>query len=82
MNTETIIGFINTTMKGYSIATRKGLTKERAAKIIDAIVGDTDAFSPETKEILDYCHKYYDYQTKRHTHEQLFDHVNEAYRYA
>lgn len=55
---KTIIGFINTTLKGQRIVFGE-ITEERTRKIINAIIGDLPAFSETTNEVVEYCKKHY-----------------------
>lgn len=57
---KTIVGFINTTLKGQRIVFGE-ITEHRAHKIIAAIIGDIAAFSNEAKEVEQYCKIHYNY---------------------
>lgn len=59
---KTIIGFINNTLHSYGLTIANGqVTEYRAAQIIKAILADMPLSHDTTKEVTDYCAKYYNY---------------------
>ena len=59
-NSKTIIGFINTTLKGYNM-TIGNLDEERTHKIISAIIGDLKVNDKTTKEVILKMNEFYNY---------------------
>ena len=61
MNTQQIIGLINTTLKGHRIVFGKPVSEHRAKEIIKSIIGDMPALSKETNEVIEYCKEHYNF---------------------
>jgi hypothetical protein len=57
-----IIGFINSTIKGFSLIVEP-CTEERAQKIIMSIVSAMSYNDPVTKEVVSYCKQHYNFKT-------------------
>lgn len=60
-NSKTIIGFINTTIKGYKHVFGE-ITEERAHKIITSIIGDMRYGDPVTNEVIEKMKEFYNYK--------------------
>lgn len=58
-NSKQIIGFINTTLKGYSIVFGVQAEENRARKIILSICGDMIIKSQEFKDVQEYVFNNY-----------------------
>lgn len=58
---KTIIGFINSTLKGYKLVLGD-LNEKRAHKIISSIIGDMQIHDQTTKDVLKYLKETYNYK--------------------